>query len=58
MTPAERLAGLRRGATATVRGPTSLLFTDLAAATRAGGWAAVVGMRILALWPPLNSAWS
>lgn len=41
--------GLRRGSTVTVRGSTSLLFVVLAAATAAGGWAAVVGMPHLGL---------
>jgi hypothetical protein len=41
--------GLRRGSTVSVRGSTSLLLVVLAAATRAGGWAAVVGMPQLGL---------
>jgi hypothetical protein len=36
--------GLRRGSTVTVAGSTSLLLAMLAAATRARGWCAVVGM--------------
>ncbi|MGW3965560.1 hypothetical protein ACWED2_37470 [Amycolatopsis sp. NPDC005003] len=41
--------GLRRGSTVAVHGGTSLLLALLAAATRAGSWAAVVGMPSLGI---------
>lgn len=42
-------SGLRRGSVVAVRGPTSLLFALLSAASAAGSWAAVVGRPDLGL---------